>query len=175
MSVIVVLGTGRAIENSFEYDTAQLLGRLLAKNGYDVATGGYGGVMEAALKGASSEDVNRIGVLTEFYDREPNEYVTEVIKEETYLDRLVKLIEIGDAFVVMPGGTGTLLEWALIWAYKDRKIIENKPTVCIGEQWHEVTQTMSFYSERVLDNADFVDYADNAEEAVKIINEKLKK
>lgn len=175
MSVVCIFGTSGCKPGSFEYDSAVLLGKLLAKEGYDIATGGYGGVMEAALKGASESNTNRIGVLTNFYsDKTPNEYVQESIYTITYLERLQKLIEIGDAYVILPGGTGTLLELSAIWSLKNRKILKSQPFITFGEQWHELVQTMSFFSEEIIDNISLIESGDSIEDIVTKINIKLK-
>jgi uncharacterized protein (TIGR00730 family) len=174
MPVISVFGSALAKEGSFEYDSGELLGKLLADKGIGVASGGYTGIMEAVLKGASKRNVRRIGITTDFYpDKSKNEYVAEEIRTKSYYDRFIALIESGDGYVVLPGGTGTLAEFASIWALKSRGIIGNKPLVCIGEQWNEVIQTMAFYSETVVNNLSFVKIVDSAQDAVDFIEERF--
>lgn len=166
MAIVAVFGGGFFQEGSLEYDSALYIGKELASKNFDIATGGYGGVMEAALKGASNSNVKRIGVTTNFFkNREPNSFVTDVIHTEGYLERLNKLVEIADAYVVLPGETGTLLELAAIWTLKEKDIINNKPLICLGDQWNEVIQTMAFYSERLLDHSELIAYAETAEDA----------
>jgi uncharacterized protein (TIGR00725 family) len=174
MSVITVFGGSSSKPGSFEYDTAELIGNLLAHEGFGVATGAYDGVMEAALKGASQFGVERIGITTVFFEnRVVNQFVKTEIKTQSYLDRLLKLLEIGDAYIVLPCGTGTLLELSAAWAFLERGIIRNKPVVCIGEQWLEVLQTLSFYSESALESTKYIKHVDNAVDAITFINEKL--
>ncbi len=170
MSVIVIFGNSDCKKNSFEYETAEILGKSLASHGFDIATGGYDGVMKAALKGASGFHVQRIGITFESTNRAGNNYITQEMEVESYFERLLKLIEIGDAFVVLPGGTGTLLEFATVWALKERKLL-NRPMIFIGEQWIEVIQTIGFYSEKSLDSSNLLINADSAES---VINELLK-
>jgi hypothetical protein len=170
MPTIAIFGSSECRAGSFEYDTAELIGSGLAGQGFDIVTGGHGGVMEAALKGASRFCVDRIGVTTHYFQvKPPNAYVEKHIIKDTYLDRLFELVDIADGYVVLPGGTGTLLELAMVWALKERSIISGKPIVCCGEQWFEVMQTMSFYSEKILNNSSLVVNAENANQAVEAI------
>lgn len=175
MAVVCIFGSGGCLPGSFEYDSALLLGEKLAQQGYDIATGAYAGVMEAALKGAKDFNVRRIGVTTDFYhNRKPNPFVTEVVNTNTYLERMEKLIELGDAYIVLPGGTGTLLELSAVWSLKNRNIINDKPLITLGEQWHELIQTMSFFSEEVIDNIELVKTTQTVRSVVDHILEKVK-
>ena len=174
MATITIFGSSICRENSYEYDTADLLGSMIGQAGFDIATGGYDGVMEAALKGASVYNVKRIGITTEYYkDKQKNNFVTEEIKTQTYFERLKELFTIADAYIILPGGTGTLLELAMVWAFKDRGLIGNKKIVVIGEQWSEVLQTMSFYNESILEKAGLIFQAETAKEAVDYLIENL--
>lgn len=175
MAVITIFGSSGTLPGAYEYDSAELGGKLLSEKGFDLCDGGYAGVMEAAFKGAADSEVKRIAVIAEEYpDKKPNEYATEVIVEKTYVDRMQKMIALGDAYIVFPGGSGTLLELAAVWTFKNRGFIGDKPIVCIGEQWHEVLQTMGFYSEKALDNLRRIDNAETVEKAVDIVASKLK-
>ena len=155
MATIAIFGSSNTQEGAYDYETAYYLGKELSGKGYDIVTGGYGGIMEAALKGATEGgEARRIGITTDFYeDKEKNPYIGEEIRTATYEGRLSKLVEIGDAYIILPGGTGTLMEMAYIWALKTRNMLKEKPFLCIGEQWHEMIQTMSFYNESVLDSS----------------------
>lgn len=167
MPSVAIFGNSQTMPGKWDYDTAELLGFLLAKSGFDIITGGFGGVMEAALKGASSHPVDRIGVPIEgLQNREKNKYVKTEISADSYLERLEKLIELASAFIVMPGGTGTLLELSAVWALKERGLLGNKPIICIGELWQEVAQTMGFYSERILETTQLLYFADTADDAI---------
>lgn len=172
MSVIAVFGSNDCLPGSFEYDCSVEVGNYLSEKGFDIATGGYGGVMEGALRGASHSSVRRIGITCkQLGNHIKNEFVTIEIETSSYLERLNELINIADAYIVLPGGTGTLLELAAIWALKERGLIGNKPLVCTGDQWLEVMQTMGFYSIQLLDNSALIVHTETAKEAVdKIID-----
>jgi uncharacterized protein (TIGR00730 family) len=138
MPVISIFGSGKATPKSSVYKIAKKAGYILAKNGFDLVTGGYYGVMEAVFIGAKKLDVRRIAVTTKFFaDKKSNDFATEIIETETYSERLLKLMEIADAYLVLPGGLGTLLEFSYLYAFKERGII-NKPLICYGKQWKKI-------------------------------------
>lgn len=174
MPNISFFGNSKIAPSSIEYQQAESLSKELATRGIGIITGGYGGIMEAALKGASEFDVPRIGiVLKNTVGKEANKYINKLIEKDSYLERNADLVQSADGCVIFPGGTGTMLELAAAWALKERGYYDNKPIVCIGEQWNEVIQTLSFYSEKVLDNSAEIQQVDNVEDALTYILKEL--
>jgi uncharacterized protein (TIGR00725 family) len=172
MPVISLFGGANSIEGSYEYDTAEYIGEALGKHGFGIATGGYTGTMEAALKGASKYQVRRIGVTTDFYpNKERNPFVLEEFRKPTYFDRFMELVNVGDAYIILPGGTGTLAEMSSLWAFKSRGVVPDKPFVCVGEQWNEIIQTMAFYSDTSVEAVKHIKVFDSAADAVESILE----
>ena len=170
MAIVTVFGCGNCALNSKDYEVAYNLGLALGKQNISVATGGYLGTMEAVSKGASESNVQVIGVTTEFYqNRTPNKYINKEISTKTYLERTVKLLEIGDSYIVLPGNAGTLLEFSAVWALKEKGFFADKAIIAIGEQWQEIKQTMAFYSETVVDAYDLVSNVNDWELAVKLV------
>lgn len=153
MPSAVVLGKSLCNPGDFEYDSAEFIGYKLAEAGFDIVTGGYDGIMVAALKGAANYNVKRIGIMNKENPKTMNNYVTEPIWADSYLDRLKLLIEKGDAYVILSGETGTLLEFSAVWALSERKIIKSKYIATLGEQWYEMLQVLSFYSIRLIDTS----------------------
>ncbi len=139
--IITIFGTARAKPNQEIYELAYTTGKLLAKAGLVIANGGYGGTMLAAAKGAAQVEGKTIGVTCSAFDRKANEYVSKVIVTETLEQRLDKLIELGDAYIVLPGGTGTLLELALVWELKNKGFLKSeKPIILLGEFWKPLVE-----------------------------------
>src|SRR5688500_68960 len=99
------------------YDDGVALGRALAGVGLGVVTGGYYGLMEAVSKGAKDGGGATIGVTVGIISQRasPNAYLDEEIRTERLLNRIDKLVELGEGYVVMPGGAGTLAELAVVW------------------------------------------------------------
>ena len=98
--------------------------------------------MDAVSKGATEKGASAIGVTIDIYSAIPSKYLTKEIKCHSLFERLKNLIEIGDAYVVLQGGTGTLLELALVWEYMNKGIIEEKPFACHSSMWKNIAAIM---------------------------------
>lgn len=147
------------------------LGRLLAQGGYTVCNGGYGGTMEASACGAKDARGKTIGVVAELFGTKANPFTDETILTKTHAERLLKLIEAGDAYVVLEGSTGTLLEFATAWEYANKGIIKNKPIMIIGSFWTNVVDTLRHQLEWEGNSsaAQYITMVDSPEECVRIL------
>lgn len=128
---ITVFGSGRIKENDDIYHQSRELGGLLARQGFGVCTGGYGGVMEAAPRGAAKAGGKTAGVIIRGSRSKPNSFVQTIHEEAGWLERLTRLIEIGSGFAVMDGGIGTLNEFLMVWEMAN-KGLHQKPIVFLG-------------------------------------------
>ena len=136
-TTISVFGTSRAKPGDALFALAERLGRELAQAGFVVANGGYGGTMLAGAKGAAEAGGTIIGVTcSAFKNSVANEHVTRTVVTESLDERLDTLVKLGDGYVVLPGGTGTLLELAAVWELKNKKFLDRgKPIVLLDEFW----------------------------------------
>lgn len=141
-SVITIFGSSRPLPGSEEYQTAFDTGRSLAHHGFTICNGGYGGTMEAASKGAREAGGSTIGVTSAVFSRIPNSWVEQEIRTETMVGRLLKLVELGEGYVVLKGGTGTLLELAAVWEFINKGMQPRKPIVVVGDFWNAVIETL---------------------------------
>ena len=141
--VITIFGSAKPSDNEDQYLTAYNLGKKLALNGFDICTGGFNGIMKAASKGALDGGGQAIGVTVDLWGGKVNEYVTKEIRCHTLLERIQKLVELGDGFVVLQGGTGTLLELAAVWEYCNKGLMEIKPIVCHSSIWKSIVNEMN--------------------------------
>jgi uncharacterized protein (TIGR00725 family) len=135
---ITVFGSSRPRESDNEYATARQLGAELAKKGFSVCTGGYGGVMEAVSRGAHDEGDRAIGVTARFFKATANMWLDKEIRVKSWRDRLFELIDRGDGYVVCAGGTGTLVEFAAVWEMMNKSVMAQKPVVVLGDFWKPV-------------------------------------
>src|SRR5207248_1936458 len=104
-------GGARIPRESAEYEQARRLGERLAQAGFAICNGGYSGTMEAVSRGAREAGGRTIGVTVDLFGATPpNDWIGEVENTTNLLARLDKLTVLGDAFVVLRGGVGTLLE-----------------------------------------------------------------
>ena len=108
---VTVYGSARVKEGSRDYDDAQRVGAALATAGFAVITGGGPGVMEAANRGAFEAGGTSIGLNITLRNLEPpNRYVTDAVTFKYFFVRKLMLVKYATAFVLMPGGMGTIDE-----------------------------------------------------------------
>ena len=140
--VITVFGSSRPQPGSDAYETAQALGAALAKSGFVVANGGYGGTMEATARGAREAGGTTIGVTAETFRSKANPWIEKEIHVQDWQARLFKLIELGAGYVALPGGTGTLVELSVVWEWINKGFIDSRPLVILGDYWLPVVNAI---------------------------------
>jgi hypothetical protein len=141
---VTIFGNSKAEPQSPLYKLAFEIGACLAQNGFAIANGGYGGTMLAGAQGASQNDGKTIGVTCSQFKSKPNQYVQQQVSTKNLDERLDKLIELGDAFVVLPGRTGTLLELAKVWEFQNKGFHKTvKPIILASDFWNPLVDIMS--------------------------------
>jgi hypothetical protein len=115
---------------------------MLAQNNYTVCSGGYGGIMEAVSKGAKSENGNTIGITLDIPDRNPNEYIDENVIMPNWVERLMELIALGDAYVIFKGGSGTLVELSAAIEMMNKKVMKDKLIMFYKRFWEKTIRTI---------------------------------
>lgn len=137
--VVTVFGHSSADPGTPAYQNAYDLGRGIAQAGWTLCNGGYGGTMAAAARGAVEAGGHTIGVTCSLFDRwrsGPNRYIRQEVPTSDLLTRLNTLVRLGHAYIVLPGGTGTLLELALVWELLSKGLLRRKaPFLLLGEHW----------------------------------------
>lgn len=142
--VITVFGASRVERDGPEYREAYELGRLLAQAGYVVCNGGYSGTMEAASRGCREAGGRTVGVTLDIFSGlTPNEFLDEEVGTAGLLMRLDKLTSLADAYVVLGGGLGTLLEMALVWNLNLMQVYPDKPIILLGQAWKATVDCFS--------------------------------
>jgi uncharacterized protein (TIGR00730 family) len=139
---ITIFGSSRPAEGDSLYQLAYDLGRRCAQAGWTVCNGGYGGIMEASARGAHEAGGSTIGVTVSAFGRRANRWIEKEIPMSTLNERLMKLVELGDAYVILRGGTGTLLELAYVWELTNKGLMREKPIVVVGRFWDGVIHTL---------------------------------
>ena len=166
-----MFGTGRAKSGDSAYALAYETGKLLAQAGFAIANGGYGGTMLAAAQGAVEAGGEVIGVTcSAFKSSKANQYITREIVTCSLDERLDTLIKLGRGYVVLPGGTGTLLELAKVWELKNKGFLgADKPVILAGGFWRPLIELIATDDP---DSSRYVRLADSPKQAVEMIIDK---
>lgn len=138
--VITVFGSSRPRVGDPDYAEARELGAALAARGFSICSGGYGGVMEAVSRGAKEAGGRTLGVTATFFRAAANPWVDEEVRVATWEARLFELIRRGRGYVACKGGTGTLVELAVVWEMLNKGVIERRPFVVLGDFWRPVLE-----------------------------------
>ncbi len=171
--VVTVFGSARIAEGTPYYEMAREMGRRLAENGFAVMTGAGPGIMEAANRGCREAGGLSIGANIHLpHEQKPNQYVDRYVEFEHFFVRKVMLVKYSCAFVVMPGGFGTLDEIFETLTLIQTGKINEFPVICMGtEFWGELTDFLkkSLVAEKTIDKADLdlLYYSDDCADAVR--------
>ena len=142
--IVTVFGSSAPRPLDPAYQIACDLGHAIGDAGWTLCNGGYGGTMEASAKGAAEAGGHTIGVTCGLFRRSgANAFIKQEIPTFYLLTRLDTLVRLGRAYVVLPGGTGTLLELALVWELLSKGLLRRKaPIILLGEHWTPVVQSI---------------------------------
>ncbi len=172
--IITIFGSSKPVEGEIEYEFARKLGYELGKVGFTICNGGYGGIMEATARGAKEAGAKTIGITVATFGGSANKWIDEEIKARDLFERLKILIEKGDGYVVLKGGTGTLVEISLVWELMNKGLINPKPFIAVSF-WSPVIEIISEqlrYESRE-DVAEFIRVMNNIDEIVKYMAQRL--
>lgn len=151
-----------------------MLGKKLAEANLNICSGGYQGIMDAVSKGAVENGAEAIGVALDMYNAAPSKYLTKEIRCHTLFERLENLIDIGDAYIVLQGGTGTLVEFALVWEFLNKGMINTKPFVCHSSIWKDVVAVMEMQIQKEGRQTGLLKHFDEIDECAEYIIQSLK-
>jgi hypothetical protein len=174
---VTVFGSARFAEDHPYYGMARELGKRLAREGYAVITGGGPGIMEAANRGAKEGGGLSLGCNIELPTEQiPNRYMDRFIEFDHFFVRKVMLVKYSSAFVVMPGGYGTLDETFETLTLIQTGKIERFPIVAMGAGfWRHVRGFIekTMVAERTINPQDFdlMKVTDSIDEAISIIEQ----
>jgi uncharacterized protein (TIGR00730 family) len=140
---VTIFGSARAKPGSFVYEEVKRVAAALAQLGCDIVTGGGPGLMQAANEGAASvnapERDRSVGIRVELpFEQEVNPFVEQAFEHKTFFTRLHHFVLASDAYVVTPGGIGTVLELMLIWQLLQVKHVHDSPLILVGKMWAEL-------------------------------------
>lgn len=176
---VAIFGDGAAKKTDQHFKDAFEVAKLLAEKGYIAVNGGGPGIMLAATLGAKKgggrvEVVvidKRVNIGRNYEDWCEKNIVRADKKYSTksYEERLNKLIEMADAFVIFKGGTGTIAELGVVWSKAKFVYGEHEPIVLFGKFWREIIGTMekNLNLERIEKRV--IGMAERPEEVIKVL------
>ena len=135
---VAIFGSARAMPGTFAYEEVKRAAAQFTALGCDIVTGGGPGLMQAANEGAASVGAKdrSLGIRVELpFEQEVNPFVEQAFEHGTFFTRLQHFVIASDAFVVVPGGIGTVLEMLMIWQLLQVRHVDNVPLILVGKMW----------------------------------------
>ncbi len=178
---VSIFGSSRSKPDNKYYKLAEETAYLLAKEGFAIITGGGPGIMEAGNKGARRAKGKSIGLNIQIpMEQKSNEYIDDLLDFRYFFVRKVMFVKYAKAFVIMPGGYGTLDEFYEAINLIQTERIDKFPVVLFGKEYW--TGMVEWLRDKVLENGNIspgdlslFHYADTPKETVKIIKDFYKK
>jgi len=142
---VTIFGSARLQPGSVAYQGVKRLAAELTKMGCDIISGGGPGIMQAANEGALSADPKAlhrsVGIRVELpFEQQVNPFVGLAYEHRTFFSRLHHFMIASDAFVVVPGGIGSLLELSLAWQLLQVRKLYNTPLILVGKMWADLVE-----------------------------------
>lgn len=145
---IAFFGYSEFKEDSRYFQEAKSAAKLLAEKGYTIVNGGGPGIMAAATSGADAAGGETIAITFSpqdapgFEGRYVANRVDKEIKTKNYIERMFKLMEHADAYIIFKGGEGTISEFGTAWVLARLYYPHHKPFILYGKFWHKIIQAM---------------------------------
>ena len=174
-NAVTIFGSARVKPDNIYYQKTENLTRLLVQNGFSVITGGGGGIMEAANKGASEAGGKSVGMNIQLpFEQKPNPYANIHIHYKYFFIRKVMFVKYAVAYVILPGGFGTMDELFEALTLIQTKKIKSFPLILMGsEYWRGLLDwlknTMLQEGKIYHTDLDLIQVVDDPEEVVKLI------
>ncbi len=171
-SGVTFFGSARATEGDWEYDTARDLAKRLARDGCVIITGGGPGVMEAANRGAQEGKGISVGLNIEIpFEQRPNKYIDKLLEFRYFFVRKVMFVKYAVAFVILPGGFGTMDELFEALTLIQTRKIKPFPVYLVGRKYwggllHWVKDTMVKEGKISPEDLDILHIVDDPEEII---------
>lgn len=135
---VTIFGSARAAPGSEAYEATKTAAAELAALGCDIITGGGPGLMQAANEGAASfpQRVQSLGIRVALpFEQDVNAFVSQAFEHRTFFTRLHQFVLSSDAYIVAPGGIGTVLETMMIWQLLQVRHLRDTPLILVGRMW----------------------------------------
>ncbi|PKN39160.1 MAG: TIGR00730 family Rossman fold protein [Deltaproteobacteria bacterium HGW-Deltaproteobacteria-2] len=174
-NAVTIFGSARVKPDDICYQNTEKLARLLVQEKFSIITGGGPGVMEAANKGAAEAGGKSVGLNIKLpYEQKPNPYANIHLDYKYFFVRKVMFVKYAVAYVIMPGGFGTMDElFEALTLIQTRKIKAFPLILMGGEYWQGLIDwlknTMIKNGKILAADLDLIQVVDEPEEVVKLI------
>jgi uncharacterized protein (TIGR00730 family) len=141
---VTIFGSARVPDDHWVYVAVRDVAEELTRLGCDIITGGGPGLMAAANEGTRRADPKAaagrsVGIRVELpFEQDVNAFVTQAYEHRTFFTRLQQFVLMSDAFVIMPGGIGTVLETMMIWQLLQVGHLQGVPFILVGKMYAEL-------------------------------------
>ncbi len=134
---VTIFGSARVQPDHWGYAAVRDLAEELARLGATIITGGGPGLMQAANEGAARGGGDRsVGIRVNLpFEQDANPFVSQAFEHRTFFSRLHHFVLVSDAFVVVPGGVGTVLELMMVWQLLQVRKLADTPLILVGSMW----------------------------------------
>jgi uncharacterized protein (TIGR00730 family) len=135
---VTIFGSARAKLGPLAYEETKRVAAALSELGCDILTGGGPGLMQAANEGAArvSGPGRSVGIRVELpFEQDVNAFVTQAFEHRTFFTRLHHFVLASDAFIVAPGGIGSVLETMMVWQLLQVGHLRDVPLILVGRMW----------------------------------------
>src|SRR6185436_18798158 len=135
---VTIVGSARARPGTIADEETKRVSKALAEMGCDIITGGGSGLMQAANEGVklAGDSAQSVGIRVDLpFEQEVNPFVGLAFEHKTFFTRLHHFVLASDAFIVAPGGIGTVLETAMIWQLVQVRHLDATPLILVGKMW----------------------------------------
>lgn len=177
---VTIFGSARTQPGSEIYQECKRVAKVMAEMGCDIITGGGPGLMQAANEGAAAANAaerdRSVGIRVDLpFEQEVNPFVQQAFEHKTFFTRLHHFVLASNAFVVAPGGIGTVLETMMIWQLLQVQHVDNTPLILVGKMWPGLVEwarsVMMAFDPPLASVKDFAipQCVDRSDEAIEII------
>lgn len=139
---ITAFGSSRITPEDARFQDVEALSEKIAQLGWSGLVGGHQGMMAAFSHGVVAGGGKVTGITLEVFPTPPNNTLTEEKRASDFFERMQMLIEQAHAYIVLPGGLGTLAEFAMTWDLLAIRILEQRPLIVYGACWKPLIKTM---------------------------------
>ncbi|HXH72730.1 MAG TPA: LOG family protein [Mariprofundaceae bacterium] len=139
---LAAFGSSRTSPDDPLFGDVEQLCEKLGRAGWNGVTGGHQGMMAAFSQGIRAGGGHIRGITLERFPTPPRNSLSEEVRARDFFDRMRSLIEDADAYLVLPGGLGTLAELAMTWDLLAIRVLEPRPLILYGDMWQPLIEVI---------------------------------